>query len=86
MPTVIVPSRPYEDEKRLPPKIVAQYRRFIDRLPSYQCGYMRFDESEDVALGRTALLTAASLSRKYILIGETDDPRTLCLEDFEKTE
>ena len=56
MRTVIIPGNPYEDENRLPPKMTAQYRRFIDRLPQGEYGHLRFDANEDMALGITALL------------------------------
>lgn len=86
MPKLIIPT----DEKGKnspPPKVVAQYRRFIDRLPDKQVGFLKFSGKEDMKEAREALLEAASKSKKYIKIRKArGQDRTLQLQRCSKLE
>ena len=71
----------------VPPKVVAQYQRFIDRLPDKQIGFLKFSAKEDIEQARAALLEAAAKSRKYITIRKArGQDRTLQLRRCSKAE
>ena len=89
MPKLIIPGDAKE-AAGIPPKVVAQYKRFIDRLPDKQVGFLKFSAREDMNEGRDALLEAAAKSKKYITIRKArGQDRTLQLKrcskaDFDK--
>ncbi|MCY4375145.1 MAG: hypothetical protein OXC31_15405 [Spirochaetaceae bacterium] len=89
MPKLIIPGDAKE-AAGISPKVIAQYRRFIDRLPDKQVGFLKFSAKEDLNEGRDALLEAAAKSKKYITIRKArGQDRTLQLKrcskaDFDK--
>ena len=89
MPKLIIPGDAKE-AAGISPKVLAQYRRFIDRLPDKQVGFLKFSAKEDINEGRDALLEAAAKSKKYITIRKArGQDRTLQLKrcskaDFDK--
>ena len=89
MPKLIIPGDAKE-AAGIPPKVVAQYKRFIDRLPDKQVGFLKFSAREDMNEGREALLEAAAKSKKYVKIRKArGQDRTLQLQrcskaDFDK--
>ncbi len=89
MPKLIIPGDAKE-AAGIPPKVIAQYRRFIERLPDKQAGFLKFSAKEDINEGRDALLEAAAKSKKYIRIRKArGQDRTLQLQrcskaDFDK--
>ncbi len=89
MPKLIIPGDAKE-AAGIPPKVIAQYRRFIDRLPDKQVGFLKFSAKEDINQGREALLEAAAKSKKYVTIRKArGQDRTLQLKrcskaDFDK--
>lgn len=86
MPKLIIPGDAKE-AAGIPPKVLAQYRRFIDRLPDKQVGILKFSAKEDIKEGRAALLEAAAKSKKYIKIRkERGQDRTLRLRRCTKAE
>ena len=86
MPKLIIPSAE-KDAGGIAPKIIAQYRRFIDRLPDKKAGFLQFTAKEDINLGREALLEAAGKSKKYIKIRKArGQDRTLQLQRCSKAE
>ena len=86
MPTLIIPGDAKE-AAGIPPKVIAQYRRFIDRLPDKQVGFLKFSAKEDINQGREALLEAAAKSKKYVKIRKArGQDRTLQLQRCTKAE
>ena len=86
MPTLIIPGNAKE-AAGIPPKVIAQYRRFIDRLPDKQVGFLKFSAKEDINQGREALLEAAAKSKKYVKIRKArGQDRTLQLQRCTKAE
>lgn len=86
MPKLIIPGAD-KDAAGIAPKIVAQYRRFIDRLPDKKAGFLKFSAKEDMNLGREALVEAAAKSKKYIKIRKArGQDRTLQLQRCSKAE
>lgn len=86
MPKLIIPGAD-KDAAGIAPKVVAQYRRFIDRLPDKKAGFLQFSAREDINLGREALLEAAGKSKKYIKIRKArGQDRTLQLQRCSKAE
>ena len=86
MPKLIIPGDAKE-AAGVPPKLVAQYRRFIDRLPDKQVGFLKFSAKEDMNEGRDALLEAAVKSKKYITIRKArGQDRTLQLKRCSKAD
>lgn len=86
MPKLIIPGAE-KDADGIAPKIIAQYRRFIDRLPDKKAGFLQFAAKEDINLGREALLEAAGKSKKYIKIRKArGQDRTLQLQRCSKAE
>lgn len=86
MPKLIIPGDAKE-AAGIAPKVIAQYRRFIDRLPEKKAGFLQFSAKEDIELGREALLEAAGKSKKYIKIRKArGQDRTLQLQRCTKTE
>lgn len=86
MPKLIIPGDAQE-AAGIAPKVIAQYRRFIDRLPEKKAGFLQFSAKEDIGLGREALLEAAGKSKKYIKIRKArGQDRTLQLQRCTKAE
>ncbi len=86
MPKLIIPGDAKE-AAGIPPKVIAQYRRFIDRLPDKQVGFLKFSAKEDINEGRDALLEASGKSKKYIKIRKArGQDRTLQLQRCSKVE
>jgi hypothetical protein len=86
VPKLIIPGDAKE-AAGIPPKVIAQYRRFIDRLPDKQVGFLKFSAKEDINEGRDALLEAAGKSKKYIKIRKArGQDRTLQLQRCSKVE
>jgi len=86
VPKLIIPGDAKE-AAGIPPKVIAQYRRFIDRLPDKQVGFLKFSAKEDLNEGREALLEAAAKSKKYVKIRKArGQDRTLQLQRCSKAE
>jgi len=86
VPKLIIPGDAKE-AAGIAPKVIAQYRRFIDRLPEKKAGFLQFSAKEDIGLGREALLEAAGKSKKYIKIRKArGQDRTLQLQRCTKAE
>ena len=86
MPKLIIPSAT-EGAAGPSPKVIAQYRRFIDRLPEKQLGFLKFSGKENIKEGREALIQAAAKSKKYVKIRKArGQDKTLQLQRCSKAE
>lgn len=87
MPKLIVVGNQKKEAPGIPPRIVAQYRRFVDRLPEKEVAFLKFTPKEDMKVGRQALLEAAAKSKKYLKIRKArGQSRTLQLQRCTKSE
>ena len=87
MPKLVITGDQKKEAAGIPTRIVTQYRRYIDRLPDKQAGFLQFTPKEDMNQGREALMEAAAKSKKYIKIRKArGQTRTLQLQRCTKAE
>ena len=87
MPVLVVIGKDKKEGSQIPTRVIAQFRRFIDRLPEKDAAFLKFSPKEDINIARLALIEAATRSKKYIKIRKArGQTRTLQLQRCTKTE
>jgi len=87
VPKLVITGEQKKEDEGIPPRILTQYRRYIERLPEKDAAFLQFTPKEDINLGRKALLEAAAKAKKYIKVRKArGQVRTLQLHRCTKAE